>query len=142
MVRQVGKSPQIITATRDENRFLIADVMDFDRGLSTLTLTRDEKTGQLKSAKLEAIRMSQKSSNIVIDRLDIQRAQSAVLVELDGEEYAIVADDNYPFLDPFYTAQFEAPMFIFTPQGTPLAVGGSVDAKKVAVGERLRYWMP
>ena len=36
-----GKAPQVITATQDENRYLVANVADYNRGLSTLTLTRD-----------------------------------------------------------------------------------------------------
>lgn len=55
----------------------------------------------------------------------------------DGTEYAIVADDNYNFLDPYWVGMFEAPMFIFTPSGPPIAVGGSASAKKVAVGGKL-----
>ncbi|RYE81520.1 MAG: tandem-95 repeat protein [Oxalobacteraceae bacterium] len=132
-----GKSPQVVTATRDSGRFLIGNVMDYTRGLGTLTITRDEKTDALKSAKLEAVRMAQYDKDVVIDRLDIQRAQSAVLVEFEGEEYAIVADDNQNFRDPLYNAQFAVPNFVFTPKGFPLAVGGSVDAKKVAVGGKL-----
>ena len=86
---------------------------------------------------MEAIRLSQPSDKILIDRLDIQRAQSAVLVEQDGVEYAIVSDDNYHFLDPYWKAMYEAPTFVFTPSGPPLAVGGSASAKKVAVGGKL-----
>jgi len=131
-----GKAPQIITATRDENRYLVANVADYNRGLSTLTLTRDAD-GKITSAKMEAIHLSQPTDKISIDRLDIQRAQSAVLVEQDGVEYAIVSDDNYHFLDPYWKAMYEAPTFVFTPSGPPLAVGGSVSAKKVAVGGKL-----
>jgi hypothetical protein len=36
-----GKSPQSITATKDADRFLVANVMDTDKGLSTLKITRD-----------------------------------------------------------------------------------------------------
>ncbi|MDO9048038.1 MAG: hypothetical protein Q7U66_09910 [Methylobacter sp.] len=131
-----GKTPQVITATRDENRYLVANVSDYNRGLSTLTLTRDAD-GKITSAKMGAIHLSQPTDKIPIDRLDIQRAQSAVLVEQDGVEYAIVSDDNYHFLDPYWKAMYEAPNFIFTPFGPPLAVGGSASAKKVAVGGKL-----
>ena len=86
---------------------------------------------------MEAISLSQPADKISIDRLDIQRAQSAVLVVQDGVEYAIVSDDNYHFLDPYWKAMYEAPMFVFTPSGPPLAVGGSASAKKVAVGGKL-----
>ena len=131
-----GKTPQVITATHDENRYLVANVSDYNRGLSTLTLTRDAE-GKITSAKMEAIQLSQPTDKISVDRLDIQRAQSAVLVEQDGVEYAIVSDDNYHFLDPYWKAMYEAPTFIFTPSGPPLAVGGSASAKKVAVGGKL-----
>jgi hypothetical protein len=131
-----GKTPQVITATKDENRYLVANVSDYDRGLSTLTLSRDDD-GNITGAQLEAIPLSQPDNKIFIDRLDIQRAQSAVLVEQDGVEYAIVADDNYHFLDPYWKAMYEAPTFVYTPSGPPIAVGGSASAKKVAVGGKL-----
>jgi len=131
-----GKASQVITATNSRDRFLVANVADYNRGLSTLTITRDAQHN-ITGAKLEAINMSQPSNAIRIDRLDIQRAQSAVLVEQDGIEYAIVSDDNYHFNDPYWKAMYEAPSFIFTPFGPPLAVGGSASAKKVAVGGKL-----
>jgi len=82
--------------------------------------------------------MGQSANAIKVDRLDIQRAQSAVLVEKDGVQYAIVSDDNYHFLDPYWKAMYEVPMFIQTsPYGPPTAVGGSASAKKVAVGGKL-----
>lgn len=43
-----------------------------------------------------------------------------VLVKQDGVEYAIVSDDNYNFLDPYWKAMFEAPDFVqLTPSGPP-----------------------
>jgi len=131
-----GKTPQVITATGDPDRYLVADVSDYNRGLATLVLTRDAQD-KITAAKLTAIRMFQPNDAIRIDRLDIQRAQSAVLVEQDGVEYAIVSDDNYHFLDPHWKAMYEAPDFLFTPFGPPVAYGGSASAKKVAVGGKL-----
>ncbi|WP_346949032.1 Ig-like domain-containing protein [Dyella sp.] len=131
-----GKAPQIVSATPDPDRYLVSNVADYDRGLSTLTLTRDAD-GNVVSATMSAIDMSQPTSAIQIDRTNIQRAQSAVLVEQDGVEYAIVADDNYNFNDPYWKAMFEAPDFLFPPFGPPIAVGGSASAKKVAVGGKL-----
>ena len=60
-----GKSPQVITATKDENRFLVANVADYSRGLSTLTLVRDAD-GKVTSAKMEAIKLSQPTDNIAL----------------------------------------------------------------------------
>ena len=131
-----GKAPRTITATKDANRFLISNISDYNKGLSTLVLTRDAD-GKVKSAEMSVIDLSQPTNNIYIDRLDIQRAQSAVLVTVDGVEYAIVSDDNYHFLDPYWKAMYEAPSFLFTPSGPPIAVGGSASAKKVAVGGKL-----
>ncbi len=131
-----GKSPQTITATKDADRYLVANIADYDHGLSTLVLNRDSN-GKITSANMSAIDMSQPGSAVRIDRLDIQRAQSAVLVTVDGIEYAIVSDDNYHFLDPYWKAMYEAPNFLFTPNGPPIATGGSVSAKKVAVGGKL-----
>ncbi|UUZ69425.1 Ig-like domain-containing protein [Polaromonas sp. P2-4] len=132
-----GKSPQVISATNDPDRFLVANVADYNRGLSTLVITRDGNK-KLVSAKMTAIKMSQPSDAIRIDRLDIQRAQSAVFVSMpDGSEYAIVSDDNYHFLDPYWKAMYEAPDFLYTPFGPPIAFGSSASAKKVAVGGKL-----
>jgi VCBS repeat-containing protein len=134
---QSGKTPQVITATHDENRYLVANISDYDRGLSTLTLTRDAE-GKITSAQMEAIPLNQPPDKIQIDRLDIQRAQSAVLVEQNGIEYAIVSDDNYYIQDPAWKAMYEAPGVIFPPSGGhPILVGGSVSAPKVAVGGKL-----
>ena len=118
---------------------MVATPNDYDRGLSTLQLTRDEN-GAVTGASMNAIRMTQNSSTLKVDRLDIQRAQSAVPVERNGIEYAIVADDNYNFNDPYWRAQFEAPMFVqLVPLqfGPPTAIGGSADARHVAVGGKL-----
>ena len=131
-----GKSPQVISATDDADRYLVCNVADYDKGLSTLVITRDPN-GKVTSAKLTAISMIQPTEQLKVDRLDIQRAQSAVLVEVDGVEYAIVADDNYDFNDPYYKAMFEAPNFLYTPFGPPIAYGGSASARKVAVGGKL-----
>jgi hypothetical protein len=99
-------------------------------------LTRDAD-GKITGAKMTAIDMSQPGSAVRIDRLDIQRAQSAALVTVGGVEYAIVSDDNHNFNDPYYKAMFEAPNFLWTPSGPPIPYGGSVSAKKVAVGGKL-----
>ncbi|WP_168921806.1 tandem-95 repeat protein [Polaromonas vacuolata] len=132
-----GKAPQTITATEDPSHFLVADVADYNKGLATLVLTRD-KDGSTSAAKMTAIPLSQPGGAVRLDRLDIQRAQSAVLVTYQGEEYAIVADDNYNFLDPYWRAMFEAPMFSqLSPSGPPTAIGGSASAKKVNVGGKL-----
>ncbi|MHB8166398.1 MAG: Ig-like domain-containing protein, partial [Sulfuricella sp.] len=131
-----GKSPQLITATNDPDRYLVADIADYSRGLSTLVITRDANQN-ITGARMTAIPLSQPTGNIYIDRLDIQRAQSAVLVEQDGVEYAIVSDDNYHFLDPYWKAMYEAPDFLYTPFGPPIAIGGSASARKVNVGGKL-----
>ena len=131
------KAPQTIKATGDKDRFLVSSPNDYNRGLSTLTLTRDAQ-GKVTSAKLQSIEMNQPGNDVRIDRLNIQRAQSAVLVEKDGVQYAIVADDNYNFLDPYWKAMFEAPDFVqLTPFGPPTPIGGSASAKKVALGGKL-----
>jgi predicted chitinase len=131
-----GKAPQIITATKDPDRYLVSDVADYNRGLSTLVITRDTH-GKVISATMASIDLSQPANDIVRDRLDIQRVQSAVLVTIDGVDYAIVGDDNYNFNDPYWKAMFEAPDFVYSPFGPPIPVGGSASAKKVAVGGKL-----
>ncbi|WP_162084669.1 tandem-95 repeat protein [Sulfuriferula nivalis] len=131
-----GKSPQTVTATSNPDQFLISDIQDYGRGLATLVITRDGN-GTITGAAMNAIHMSQPGDAIKIDRLDIQRAQSAVLVTVGGIQYAIVADDNNPWNDPYFTAMFEVPYFLYPPYGPPIAYGGSVSAKHVAVGGKL-----
>jgi hypothetical protein len=129
-----GKVPHSISATKDPDQFLISNILDYDKGLSTLQLKRDEQ-GNVIDATMTPIKMGQ--NRITVDRLDIQRADSSVLIEKDGVEYAIVADDNFNYNDPYYRAMFEPPSFLWTPGGSPILVGGSVSAKKVAVGGKL-----
>ncbi|MBC3936228.1 cadherin-like domain-containing protein [Undibacterium sp. CY7W] len=129
-----GKVPHTIAATKDPDQFLVSSILDYDKGLSTLQLTRDEN-GHITDATMTPIKMGQQ--NVSVDRLDIQRADSSVLVEKDGVDYAIVADDNYNYNDPYYRAMFEPPMFLWTPGGSPILFGGSVSAQKVAVGGKL-----
>jgi hypothetical protein len=132
-----GKVPQMISATHDPDHFLVADIGDTNRGLATLVIKRSDD-GKLESAAMKAIDMTQPLNIIRKDRLNIQHAQSAVLVERDGVEYAIVSDDNRPYQDAYWTAQFAAPMFVHTsPFGPPTAMGGSMSAKKVLVGGKL-----
>ncbi|MEQ1526082.1 MAG: matrixin family metalloprotease [Gallionella sp.] len=78
-----------------------------------------------------------KRSYMTLTPAIIQRAQSAVLVTVDGIEYAIVSDDNHFTMDPYWQAMYEAPTFLWTPSGAPLAIGGSTTAKKVAIGGKL-----
>lgn len=122
------KFPQTVTATWDKDRFLVASPDDVNRGLGALTLTRDD-SGKVTSAALVSIEMPQTFNNVKIDRLNIQRAQSAVLVKQGGIEYAIVSDDNHPFEDAYVQAMFEVPMFVSL-GGPPIPFGGSASAKK------------
>lgn len=131
-----GKAPMNIMATRDANRYLVANPLDDDRGLSTLVLTRNAE-GIVTSAEMKAIGMGQRDEQVKIDRLDLQRAQSAVLVKVDGVEYALVGDDNFASNDPYWWQMYEAPTYIYTPSGPPIAVGGSANAKKVNVGGKI-----
>ena len=136
----VVQAPQTVTATNDRDRFLVTSLNDYNHGLSTLTLTRAEATGQVTAAKMVAIQMNQPGNALRRDRLNIQRAQSAVLVEKDGVEYAIVSDDNHPFDDPYVRAMYEAPEFIqLSPFGPPTPIGGSASAKKVSAGGKLGF---
>jgi predicted chitinase len=134
---RTGGLPLNVTATSDRDRFLVANLKDYDKGLGTLTIQRDGQ-GKITGARLGYVRMSQPLAGIRIDRLNIQRTQSAVLVTEGGVEYAIVADDNNNFEDAYWRAMFEAPMFMqLTPFGPPTPIGGSASAKKVAVGGKL-----
>ena len=83
-----------------------------------MTISRDAN-GKPISAALRSLDLGQTYSQTKIDRLDIQRAQSAVLVEQNGLQYAIVSDDNYNFNDPLWRAQFEVPTFENLIPGAP-----------------------
>ncbi|MFN0318260.1 MAG: Ig-like domain-containing protein, partial [Burkholderiales bacterium] len=132
-----GKGPSTISATRDADRFLVSTPNDYDRGLSTLVIERGDE-GEIQGASLSAVVMRQPNDLIKLDRLDIQRAQSAVLVKYEDVEYALVSDDNYNFKDPYWNAMFEAPMFmVLSPGAPPTAIGGSASAKSVNVGGKI-----
>ena len=132
-----GRAPQTITTTNDPDHFLVSSIGDNSHGLDTLVITRDGD-GKITGAKMTEMDLRQPGSAVRHDRLNIQRAQSAVLVEKDGVEYAIVSDDNYHFLDAYWQAMYEAPMFVsLSPFGPPTAIGGSASAKKVSVGGKL-----
>jgi len=132
-----GVAPQVITATQDPDHFLVSNVSDYNHGLSTLVITRNDDS-ELESAVMKSLDLTQPAKAIHQDRLDIQRTQSAVLIERDGVQYAIVSDDNYSFNDPYWKAQFEAPMFVSAgPMMPPTAIGGSISAQKVTVGGKL-----
>ena len=131
------KGPRLVSATNDPNHYLVSSPNDYDRGLSTLVLTRNAQ-GLVVSGALTAIAMSQPNHKIKFDRLNILRADGAVLVERDGVEYALVADNNHPYNDPYFQAMFEVPSFAqLSPVGPPTAVGGSASAKLVNVGGKI-----
>lgn len=54
-----GKGAQVISATQDADRYLIGNVMDYNRGLSTLEIARDAK-GKITGAKMAAINLNRK----------------------------------------------------------------------------------
>jgi hypothetical protein len=58
-------------------------------------------------------------------------AQSAVLVKKDGVEYAIVSDDNYAHLDPYWRAMYDSWKPYYYSPTAPFIT------KKVAVGGKL-----
>ncbi|WP_374326246.1 tandem-95 repeat protein [Azonexus sp.] len=133
-----GRTPQVVTPVKgDPNRFLVGNISDYDRGLGVLTIERDG-TGKVTAAKIASTSMGQEKKQVVVDRLDIQRAQSAVLINYQGVEYAIVGDDNYYWIDQYWKSMYEAPSFMFLPgSGGFVAYGGSASAQKVALGGKL-----
>lgn len=131
------KGPRLISATNDPDHYLVSSPNDYARGLSTLVLTRDENS-LVVSGALTALNMEQPANKVKFDRLNILRADGAVLVERDGVEYALVADNNHPYNDPYFQAMFETPLFAqLSPVGPPTAVGGSASAKPVNVGGKI-----
>lgn len=139
-----GRTPTSATATENPDRFLVTSLNDYNNGLGALTLTRDSE-GKLGSAVIKSIDLGQPAQMVGRYRLDIQSAQSAVLVSVDGVEYAIVADANFPFNDPYVRAMYEAPDSAFMTYpgpfglngGPPTLFGGSLSAKQVEAGGKL-----
>ena len=131
------RAPKSISATADPNRFLVTGLNNYDSGLGALTLTRNAR-GLPASATLKLITMGQTPAQTRFDRLDIQRAESAVLVTYQGEEYALVADDNDPYRDPFWLAQFSPGLLtVLNPNAPPVEIGGRANAQPVNVGGKL-----
>jgi hypothetical protein len=129
------RSPLTVSATHDANRYLVCSIASYDSGLDTLTLKRDAN-GRITGATMQAIEMRQSLDDLRIDRLNLQRAQSAVLVVVDGVEYAIVSDDLHPYEDTFVDAMLQTPDWVFNPFSMTMEpVGG--DNRRVAAGGKL-----
>ncbi|MCB1967308.1 MAG: hypothetical protein KDI64_15080, partial [Candidatus Accumulibacter sp.] len=105
-----GKGPQFISSAGIKGntlRFLLSDAFDQDAGLATLTVELSD-SGKLTGAP--AFRQVAMSGALPGTnrrdgsyQLNIQRAQSpAVVTALDGNEYALVADYFFDFVDPLY----------------------------------------
>jgi hypothetical protein len=115
---------------------MVTDGLDYNKGLATLVIKKDN--GRIASAKMTQINLTQKTEDVRFERLNIQRAYDVVVVTRNNTQYAIVSDDNLSFLDPYWRAMFEAPMFVFTsPFAPPTPIGGSASAKTVVVGGKL-----
>ncbi|MDS4013282.1 MAG: Ig-like domain-containing protein, partial [Candidatus Accumulibacter sp.] len=126
------RTPLIVSATDNPDRYLVSAPNSLRAGLATLQLTRNE-AGQARLATLNTIPLIQGSENVRYDVLDLQRAQSAVWVKYKGVDYAIVADDNYGMLDPFYNDMERGPEFVQTGPSS----GSWIVPKPVAVGGKL-----
>ncbi|HND81548.1 MAG TPA: Ig-like domain-containing protein, partial [Accumulibacter sp.] len=126
------RTPLIVSATDNPDRYLVSAPNSLRAGLATLQLARDE-AGQARLATLNTIPLIQGSENVRYDVLDLQRAQSAVWVKYKGVDYAIVADDNYGMLDPFYNDMERGPEFVQTGPSS----GSWIVPKPVAVGGKL-----
>lgn len=67
----------------------VSGINDYNHGLGALRITRDPSSGQLQSASIESLDLSQPNNLVHVDRTNISNAQSAVLVRYEDVEYAI-----------------------------------------------------
>lgn len=102
------KLAQVSATGAFKGLFFVTNTLDYNHGLGTLKVEFDKKTGEVSSAKITSIDLSQKDSDVVLERTNIQRASDVVFIQQGGKDYAIVADDNLDYIDPYWGAKNEA----------------------------------
>ncbi|HMW81970.1 MAG TPA: Ig-like domain-containing protein, partial [Accumulibacter sp.] len=113
----LGKEPVYITTGPASGQFILCNRGDYDQGIAGITLKFDD-SGQINAAtkiELQSVRLTGRVPDTYLgydaatqrtqwDRMktyheDIQAASGAVVLDYDGETYAIVADFNLWFND-------------------------------------------
>jgi len=84
------RARQNCVAPANPDGFLLTSPNDYNSGLGVLMLKRNSDK-VVTSGNLTSIDLSQPTASVKVDRLDIQRAQSAVLVEKDGVHVTLLA---------------------------------------------------
>ncbi|HMW19274.1 MAG TPA: hypothetical protein PJ981_15925, partial [Accumulibacter sp.] len=104
-----GKGPQFIASAglRDGAlRFVLSDALDSNSGLATVTVSLTPEGNFLAAPQAKTIRMGgDLPTTSRLDgkyQLNVQRAQSPVVVSRNGTEYALVADYFFDFRDPLF----------------------------------------
>ncbi|HZX33542.1 MAG TPA: Ig-like domain-containing protein [Rhodocyclaceae bacterium] len=114
----MGKLPTYIASGRDSGQFIVCNRGDMQRGLVGITLGFDD-SGQINAATTISLQSTKLDGHVPNTYLgydaerqtamwgtqktyheDIQAAAGAVVVDYDGEQYAIVSDFNLWFNDP------------------------------------------
>ncbi len=106
-----GKGPQYIESGTNAGQFLVSNSKDFDAGISSITFATDPDTGRLTgAASVTQVQLTPTDPNNpssswlqAQEQQNIQRAAGTVIVQYQGQTYALVADYNFLFNDPHFT---------------------------------------
>jgi hypothetical protein len=101
-----GKGPQYITDGGAPGRFLLSNAKDYDRGVAAVTFDFDQSDGLLAGTTHVSQPLLTPGTNYnwlqAHDQQNIQRAAGAVVLQYQGETYALVADYNFLFDDAHF----------------------------------------
>ena len=103
----LGKGPLYITSGQQVGQFLVSNSKDFDSGLAGITFGTYSSDGTLTgSASLTDTALTPAATDSswlqAHDQQNIQRSAGTVIVNYQGQTYALVADYNFLFNDPHY----------------------------------------
>ncbi|WP_374355280.1 Ig-like domain-containing protein, partial [Chitinimonas sp.] len=120
----MGRNPVYIISGKEAGQFLLCNRGDMDRGLASIQLHFDS-TGQINGATSISVQTPNLAASVPYIGFnintgtnfnvghtyhqDIQSADSVVMVEYGGEQYAIVSDKNLWFQDPLILDTAEVP---------------------------------
>jgi VCBS repeat-containing protein len=143
----VGKGPQFIAPTGRAGEFLLTNALDHNNGLMAIRFVPNDKTGDLAAQHetIDTLKLTPSATDLdwlkAKHQENIQRAHGVVYINVDGQDYAIVADFNLIYNDPNVQNGTAAGKqiggklgIVKDPFGTPIylgattpIVGGSID---------------
>jgi hypothetical protein len=138
--------------TTSNVNYAVTNALDYDHGLAALSIQYDAKR-KVQSASLRSIDLSQPEKDVRLERLNIQRALNVELVRkgktMNEVQYAIVSDDNQPYLDSYSSAMHPSPDarpvivggklgIVRDPFGTPVFLGATAPQRNMRYGNLSR----